>query len=149
MLYLAERPNRVDRGSPEVPRTVDDLITRFWGGATPSRARSIWQPVVDVIETPQAYLLRAEIAGVNPDDIEVTLVGDTLTMRGEKVIEERLDDQTTHLNERMAGRFERSFALPTSVSPKDIEAEARHGVLVIKVMKAKEAQPHKVAIRTS
>jgi len=147
MQYLAERPNRVDGGLLEFPRSVDDLFSRFWGSAAPARVRNVWQPLVDVLETPQAYVLRAEIAGVNPDNIDVTLVGDTLTLRGEKLAEEKLDDQTWHLTERMAGRFERSFTLPKPVSAKDIEAEARDGVLTIKVMKAKEAQPLKVSIR--
>lgn len=147
MQYLAERPNRVDGGLLEFPRSVDDLFTRFWDGASPARVRNAWQPLVDVLETPQAYVLRAEIAGINPDDVEVTLIGDTLSIRGEKLVDEKLEDQTWHLNERLSGRFERSFTLPTPVSAKDIEAEARNGILTIKVMKTKEAQPHKVSIR--
>jgi HSP20 family protein len=150
MQYLAERPNRVDAGLLDLPRTVDDLFHRFWGGVPTTRARSdIWRPAVDVLETPQAYLFRVEIPGIDPKHVDVTLAGDTLTIRGEKPREEKVDDQSWCLSERAAGRFERSFTLPTPVSSKDIEAEVRHGVLAIRVMKAKEAQPLKVAIRSS
>lgn len=146
MQYLAERPNGVNGGLLDFPRSVDELFNRFWGGA-PSRVHGSWQPIVDVIETPQAYILRAEIPGIDPENVDVTLTGDTLTIRGEKMLEEKLDDQSWCLNERMAGRFERSFTLPTPVSAKDVEAESRHGVLTVRVMKAVEAQPHKVSIR--
>ncbi|MFQ5505014.1 MAG: Hsp20/alpha crystallin family protein [Planctomycetota bacterium] len=148
MRYLAERPNRVDGGLLDFPRSVDDLFNRFWRGMVPSRLDT-WRPAVDVIETPQAYLLRAEVPGIDPDDVDVTLTGDTLTIRGDKKLEEKLGDQSWHMTERLAGSFERSFNLPTPVSAKDIEAEARHGVLTIKVMKAEEAQPHRVSIRKS
>ena len=150
MQYLAERPNRVDGGLLDFPRSVDDLVNRFWDGLTPvTRTHNAWRPAVDIIETPQAYVLRAEIPGINPDDVDVTLTGDTLTLRGEKAVEEKLEDQSWCMSERRAGGFERSFTLPAAVSAKDVEAEARHGVLTIKVMKAKEAQPHRVSIRKS
>jgi HSP20 family protein len=131
----------------DFPRTVDEVFNRFWGGLTPARVET-WQPAVDVIETPQAYLFRAEIPGINPDDVDVTL-SDTLTIRGEKLLEQKLDDHSWRLNERLAGRFERSFTLPTPVASDSVEAGARYGILAIKVMKAKEAQPHRVSIRKS
>ncbi|HEX6811271.1 MAG TPA: Hsp20/alpha crystallin family protein [Planctomycetota bacterium] len=130
----------------DFPRSVEDLFNKFWGGFNRPTVDS-WIPPVDLIETPQAYLLRLEIPGVNPDDVEVTLVGDTLTVRGEKRIVEKDADQTWSLTERLAGHFERSFRLPAPASTKEIEAEARHGVLAIRVMKAAEAQPRKIAIR--
>ena len=147
MHYLAERPTGVNGGLLEFPRSVDDLFSRYWG-IRPTRAE-VWRPAVDVIETPQAYVLRAEIPGIDPAHIDVTMTGDTLTIRGEKPLEAKLDDEAWRLSERLTGSFERSFNLPTPVSSTDIEAEARHGVLTVKVMKAKEAQPHKISIRTS
>ena len=146
MQYLAQRPNRVNGTMLDFPRSVEDLFNRFWGGFTRAAADT-WVPPVDLIETPKAYLLRLEVPGVNPADVEVTLVGDTLTVRGEKCIEDKADDQTWCLSERPTGQFERSFRLPAPGSAKEIEAEARHGVLSIRVAKAAEAQPHKIAIR--
>ena len=147
MHYLAERPNSVNGGLLDFPRSVDDLFSRFWGGSSPRMAA--WQPAVDIVETPQAYLVRMEIPGINPDDVDVTLTGDTLKISGEKLLEEKPDEQSWILNERRPGRFERTFNLPTPVSAQDVEALASHGVLTIKVMKAKEAQPHRVKVRKS
>ena len=145
MHYLAERP-KLNGGLLDFPRSVDDLFHRFWGTAIPPA--EAWRPAVDIVETPAAYLLRVEIPGIDPDEIDVTLTADTVTIRGEKRQDEKLEDQTWCLTERATGRFERSFALPRPVSAKDIEAEARHGILTVKVMKAKDAQPRKVSIRT-
>jgi HSP20 family protein len=130
----------------DFPRSVDDLFNRFWGGLAPVRAHA-WQPAVDVIETPQAYVLRVEIPGIDPDLVDVTLTRDSLTIRGEKRAEERTEGKTCRLGERLHGAFERTFTLPTAIATEDVEAEARHGVLTIRVMKAKEAQPHRISIR--
>lgn len=146
MQYLAQRPNRANGTMLDFPRSVEDLFSRFWGGVN-RPAADVWTPPVDLIETPQAYLLRLEIPGVNPDDVEVTLAGDTLTVRGEKRIGDKSADETWCLTERVAGQFERSFRLPAPASTKEIEAEVRHGVLAIRVMKAAEAQPRKITIR--
>ena len=147
MQYLAERPDRVQAGLLDLPRSVDDLFHRFWGGLPATRARVSWQPLVDVLETPEAFMFRVEIPGINPDDVEVTLTGDTLRIRGEKVVDQKLDEHSWCLNERIGGRFERAFTLPVPVSANEIEAEARNGILAIRVTKAKEAQPRKVTIK--
>jgi len=136
-----------ESGIFDFPRSVDDLFARFWGGLAPVRTRNAWRPLVDIVETPQAYHVRVEIPGVDPEDVDVTLTGDTLTIRGEKSFEQKLEDQSWCLNERSGGRFERSFTLPAPVSAKDIEADASHGILSIKVLKAREAQPQKISIR--
>lgn len=148
MQYLAERPSRVTGGLLDVPRSVDDLFNRFWGGhVLRAGARDAWQPAVDILETPQAYFIRTEIPGVAPEDVDVTVSGDTITMRGEKMLEEKLEEQAWRLRERVAGQFERSVTLPSSIASDAVEAEARHGVLTVKVMKAKEAQTRKVSVR--
>jgi len=150
MQYLAERPSRVDGGLLDIPRSVDELFNRFWGGLTSNaRTQQAWRPAIDILETPQAYVMHAEIPGINPDDIDVTLAGETVTIRGEKQLPEKLDDQTWYMSERIPGHFERCFTLPAAVSADDIEAEAHNGVLTVKVMKAQEAQPHRIKVRRS
>jgi HSP20 family protein len=152
MRYLAERPNRTtsSNGSGgsllDFPRSVEDMFHRFWGGL-PSIPSAAWQPAAEVLETPQAYVLHLEIPGIDPDLVDVTLTGEVLTVRAEKPMREKTDDETWLFNERGSGRFERSFTLPSVASAKDIEAEARHGVLTIRVPKAKEAQPMRVQVK--
>jgi HSP20 family protein len=147
MQYLAQRLNRPNGTMLDFPRSVDDLFTRFWGGLT-RPSTDAWTPPVDLIDTPQAYLLRVEIPGIDPANVEVTLTGDTLTIRGEKQLEQTGQDESWHLAERSAGKFERSFRLPAPMAAQDIEAEARHGVLAIRVAKAPEAQPRRIEVRT-
>lgn len=148
MNYLSNLTNRVNGGFSDFPRSVDDLFQRFWGGALPMQApAAVWRPAVDVIEAPDAYLIRVEIPGIDPESIDVTLTGDTLTVRGEKPVEQMQEDRAWRLRERLAGTFERSFTLPLPVASEHVEADARHGVLTIRVAKAAEAQPKKIAVR--
>lgn len=153
MRYLAPRPSRVNGALLDFPRSVDELFQRFWGGlpalpALPTLTADIaWQPPVDVVETPQAYLLHVEIPGIDPDLIEVTLTGDVLTVRGEKRAPDQAEGETWRLGERLYSSFERTFTLPGAGSPDGVQAEARHGVLTIRVTKAKEAQPQRVMIK--
>lgn len=146
MRYLAERPNRTNGSLLDFPRSVEDMFQRFWGGL-PTLATTPWQPAVEVIETPQAYLLHVEIPGIDPEMVDVTLAGEVLTVRGEKRATEKGDGDSWLFNERSTGAFERTFTLPSVASAKEIQAEARHGVLTIRVPKAKEAQPLRVQIK--
>lgn len=146
MRYLAERPNRANGALLDFPRSVDDLFQRFWN-PTPLLRADTWQPAADVLETPQAYVLHLDIPGIDPDMVEVTLTGDVLTVRADRKLADKADGESWHLNERMQGSFERVFSLPSVGSAKDIQAEARHGVLTIRVPKAKEAQPLRVTIK--
>lgn len=148
MQYLSNLTNRVNGGLLDFPRSVDDLFQRFWGGSLPMPAPTgAWRPAVDVVEAPDAYLLRIEIPGIDPDTVDVTLTGDTLTIRGEKPVEQMQDDRAWRLRERLAGAFERSFTLPLPVSAEHVQADARHGVLTIRVAKAEQAQPKKITVR--
>jgi HSP20 family protein len=146
MQYLAERPSRVNGRLLDFPRSVEDMFQRFWNVSAPRV--DAWRPAVDIVETPQSFILRVETPGINPQDIDVTLAGDTLTIRGSKTLEENAQDQTWCLSERTGGSFERSFTLPAPVASAGIEAEAAHGVLTITVLKAEEARPHKISVRT-
>ncbi len=99
-------------------------------------------PRVDVSETPDAYLITAEVPGCRPEDIEITLHGDRLTFRGEKHEETRSGDEDRQIVERRYGSFERSFTFPVSVDADSVEAESADGLLRISVKK-RGASPSK------
>ena len=107
-----------------------------------------WAPVVDITEKPEAYVVRAEIAGLKAKEVDVTLVGDVLTIRGEKKRDETKKDEHGQLIERRYGAFERSFTFPTPVNPDNVEADLVDGVLTIRVMKKEEGKHAKIAIKT-
>jgi HSP20 family protein len=107
-----------------------------------------WAPTVDIVEKPEAYMVRAEVPGLKANEIELTLTGDTLTLRGEKKQEEKKKDEHGQLFERRYGAFERSFNFPTPVNNENVEAELKDGILTVRVMKMEEGKQAKIAIKT-
>lgn len=108
-----------------------------------------WSPVCDVFEDKDAVKIVAEVPGVPPEDVKISLENNVLTIRGEKqqTAEER--NERVHRYERTYGAFERSFALPSTVDPERIQAEYRNGVLTVTVPKAEKARPREIAVKVS
>ncbi len=105
-----------------------------------------WSPRVDVTETATGYVFHAELPGVNPDDIEVTLDKDVLSVKGKKAIEAKDDVEGYHARERLSGPFERRFRLPEHADGEGITARTENGVLEIVVPKAAPHHPQRIAI---
>lgn len=102
----------------------------------------IWSPAVEATETPTEYLITAELPGISPENIEVSVVEGVLTLKGSKEEERKVEekDRTIHLWEREYGKFERVFRFPLEVDDAKVSAEFANGVLMVKVPKAKEAR---------
>jgi HSP20 family protein len=97
-------------------------------------------PAVDVVEQDGAFLISAELPGLDEQDVEIKLNGRQLTIRGEKKDEREEKKKGYHLSERRYGSFERRFTLPESADAEAIEAKFAKGVLTLKVPKKPEAQ---------
>ena len=108
-----------------------------------------WAPTVDIVEEPQAYVVRAEIPGLKAEEIDLSVTGEVLTLRGEKKREEKKEDEHGQLFERRYGAFHRTFTFPTPVDPEHVEAELADGVLTVRVMKKEESKLSKIAIKGS
>ena len=106
-----------------------------------------WGPSVDVSESDKAITIKAEVPGVDPSDIEVTLSGQTLTISGEKQESIETKEENWHRSERRFGSFQRSVTLPTSVDAENVSAKHEHGVLIIRLGKSKSAVPKRIAVR--
>jgi len=106
-----------------------------------------WMPSVDVKETKDALQLIAELAGIDPKDVEVTVEGGVLTLKGSRQFEKAVEGESYHRVERAYGTFERSFTLPTNVDPDRIQAIYKHGVLHLSLPKREEARPKSIAIK--
>ena len=104
-----------------------------------------WVPQVDVAETQDKILVRAEIPGVKQDQIQIEFENGLLTLRGERRFEKQ-DGVSWHRVERTYGSFSRSFTLPRTVDPERISASYRDGVLEIEVPKKEEAKPKQIRI---
>jgi HSP20 family protein len=113
----------------------------------PFNAKAGWMPAVDVLETDEELMLTAELPGMAKADIEITVVGDVLTMRGEKVGEKEDEKKKFHMFERFYGTFQRSFTLPRSVDPEKATADFDKGVLRIHLPKTPKAKGKLVEIK--
>lgn len=104
-----------------------------------------WVPPVDVAETQDRILVRAEVPGMRQEDIQIEFENGLLTIRGERKIE-KSEQLTWHRVERIYGNFSRSFTLPRSIDAEKITASYREGVLEIEVPKREEAKPKQIRI---
>jgi HSP20 family protein len=109
-----------------------------------------WMPPVDIYSTGEHELvIKAEIPGINKDEIDITVENFTLTIRGEKKTEQTVKDDQFHRVERSYGTFTRSFALPHTVDSDKVAAEYKDGVLTIKLPQREEAKPKQIKVNVA
>lgn len=106
----------------------------------------VWLPPVDILESKDAYLIRAELPGMKKEDFNLEVNDATLTLSGERKYEEPANGVEYHRVERVAGKFSRSFYLPQSVKQDGIKATYRDGILEVHVPKAEEAKPRQITV---
>jgi len=104
-----------------------------------------WVPPVDVAETQDRIVVRAEVPGLRQEDISIEFENGLLTIKGERKLE-KSEGMTWHRVERTYGNFSRSFTLPRSVDPEKIAASYREGILEVEVPKREEAKPKHIRI---
>ncbi|WP_294947014.1 Hsp20/alpha crystallin family protein [Sulfurivirga sp.] len=105
-----------------------------------------WVPAVDIEETPDAYVIQADVPGVDPKDIEINVENGLLEISGERKAQKEVDERGVRRYERVYGRFYRSFRLPESADIDNIRAKTERGVLVIVVPKKSVAKPRKITV---
>jgi HSP20 family protein len=130
----------------EVNQLFDGFFTR---GTQRGETAGSFAPPVDVFETPEEYVLRADLPGVSQKDVKVSLMGDTLTLRGERKQEQTSKNGGVHRVERIYGTFERSFTLSSPVRADQIKAQVKDGVLEIRVPKADEARLREIEVQVA
>jgi len=128
---------------------MNDLFNRFWSTASEPFGLAEWSPALDVSETDDAVLVHAEIPGIDPKDLDISVVGDTLTVRGEKTDETEQSGRNYHRVERRYGSFTRSLALPAAVDADHVTATAKQGVLEIRLPKKEEAKAKRIEVKGS
>ena len=101
---------------------------------------------LDVCETEQAFIVKAALPGVRPDDVQITVHGDTLTIRGESKVNEEKKGEHWHLREHRYGTFQRSLTLATPVNSEKAQADFDLGVLTLTLPKAESAKPRQIKI---
>ncbi len=112
-------------------------------------AASDWRPAVDIREEDECYLLTADLPGVNPDNIEITLDDSVLTIKGSRA---SVDDETAEgyrRTERISGSFLRRFTLPDTANGEEIDARTSNGVLEVSIAKQARLQPRKIEVQSA
>lgn len=108
---------------------------------------SSWLPACDVFEDKDAVKIVAEIPGVDPEDVKISLENNLLTIRGEKKQQAEEKTERVHRYERSYGAFERTFSLPTTVDPDRIAAAYEQGILTVSIPKAERARPREIPVK--
>jgi len=129
---------------------MDRLFGSFFGGGAWPQAMP-QMPACDLQETENEIIVKAEVPGVEPEDLEVYCTSDSLILRGETRRDEQEENQGFHRAERRFGRFERTLPLPAEIDRDKIQANFRNGVLEIRLPKAETArqQVHRIPIQGS
>lgn len=148
------RPRSLRTWDPaeEMERFFEDPLLTNWPffrvawGRTPREGIG-WAPALEMYEKDNNFVVKAELPGVKKDDVDVSITGDTLTIRGQKKASKEVKEEDYYRCESHYGSFSRSITLPASVDAKKIEASYENGILEIRVPKAKEAVPTKVEIK--
>ncbi len=125
-------------------RLFDDAFTH------PAHGFAASVPAIDLYQTNDTVVVKAALPGYKPDDVQVSVTDDVLTLRGE-FKQEAEDDQkeaTYHVREQRYGSFERSVMLPSAVKTDKAKADFENGVLVITLPKSEEAKPRTISIKT-
>ena len=108
-----------------------------------------WAPPVDIFENGDNLVLKAELPGVNPDEVEIRVEDNTLYLKGERRFEKEVKEQNYHRIERTYGTFTRSFSLPNSVDADKVSANYKDGVLTLTMPKKEEAKPKTIKINVT
>jgi HSP20 family protein len=110
---------------------------------------SQWAPRVDIKEEPNRFIVLADIPGVDPEQIDITMENQVLTIKGEKVLESEDKKDNYTRKERFEGRFYRHFTLPETADSEQISAQYRKGVLEISIPKKEQIKPRKIEVKVS
>src|SRR5215207_6628495 len=107
-----------------------------------------WAPAVDIKEEDGAYLVHADVPGVDPKDIELNMENNVLTLRGERRLESAKDEGNYRRIERVTGTFYRRFTLPDTADAEHISAKYANGVLEVRIPKQEKALPRRIEVQT-
>lgn len=131
-------------------RELNQLVRNFCGGSGIECGNG-WYPAMDVKETGDAYVLTADIPGLKREEIEISVLDNVVTVKGERKQEQEQTQEKVgwHRFERWQGRFERAFRLPRGVNPEKVSARYENGVLTVTLPKPEAAKPKQIEVHVT
>jgi len=130
-------------------RDLDRLAARHIPAGDSDAVVTDWVPAVDIIEEKERFVLRADLPGVAPADIEVSMDAGILTVAGQRAQEARSDDAGLQRMERASGRFFRRFSLPDTADAENISAQCRNGILEVSIPKQPQVQARRIEVQAA
>lgn len=142
---------RISYGSAWNPWREFDRLQDEMNRLFPRRgeAQTFDFPAMNVWTGPEDVVLTAELPGVEPDKIDISVAGDTVTVRGSRALEEPKQGESFHRREREAGQFARSLKLPFEIDSAKVDAKFSSGVLTVTLPRAEVEKPKKISVRAS
>jgi HSP20 family protein len=129
----------------EMNRLFNDFLGRA-EGQEGAWLTGVWAPPVDIRETDDAVILKAELPGFSKDDVHIELHNNRLTLRGERKHEAEVKEEQYHRRERAYGSFQRAFLLPATIDQEQVTASFKNGILELRLPKSETAKPKRIAI---
>jgi HSP20 family protein len=130
--------------------TLQEQINRVFGDvvrrADEESNLTPWAPAVDIYETEHELVVQADLPDVNPQDLDIRVENNILTIRGERKFENKVNEENYLRVERSYGSFSRSFSLANSVNSEAIKADYQNGVLTLSIPKREEAKPKQIKV---
>ena len=130
--------------------SLQEQFSRLFDTSFPGRSSesdlTTWAPAVDIQETENELVLKADLPGIEEKDIDVRIENNTLTIRGERKFEKQVNEENYLRVERSYGSFSRSFSLPNTINTEAIHAEYKNGVLTVQMPKRAESKPKQVKV---
>jgi HSP20 family protein len=135
----------------ELARVQDEMNRALGDERLPFRAGDSvgWTPACDIYEDGEEIVVRAELAGVEPADVELRFENGVLTLKGERKLEKADERDNYHRLELSYGTFTRAFSMPATIDSETIRADSKQGVLVIHLPKKPEAKPKSIQVKVS
>ena len=130
-------------------RDLDRLAARHIPASEGDAVVTDWVPAVDIIEEKDRFVLRADLPGVDPADIEVSMDAGILTVAGQRRQESRSEDAGLQRLERASGRFFRRFSLPDTADAENISAQCRNGILEVSIPKQPQVQARRIEVQAA
>lgn len=148
MSLIRYQPLRYAGGLSQLHNEINRLFDSFGRIEDDDSTPAVdWTPAVDVTEEKDRYVLHADVPGVDPKEIEVTLEDGVLTIRGEKRNEKSVDENGYRRVERFSGSFFRRFTLPDTADAENISAQTKNGVLELVIPKQEKVQPRRITVK--
>ena len=130
--------------------TLQDQVNRLFGNVLERSAEesnlTSWAPAVDIYETEQELVVKADLPEVDPKDLDIRVENNILTIRGERKFEKKVNEDNYLRIERAFGAFSRSFSLANTVNSEAIKADYQNGVLTLTIPKREEAKPKQIKV---